>query len=180
MKKNLFLTVALVAGLVLAGCSKEDSNNMNTEEIQLQDMKQHIVGTWEKHGEAYVDGWNSIKAHVHDGITDGVDVLFDVDMTPPSEYNPNTLAINADGTFQVLVDGLDPLAGTYEITTIGDDGFNTFLPIYTIRKDDIEHSQRDFSRSQIYNFRYVFFEKGYNTMYLFLWDCETLCRYRRR
>ena len=122
---------------------------------------------------------NSIKAHVHDGITDGVDVLFDVDMTPPSEYNPNTLAINADGTFQVLVDGLDPLAGTYEITTIGDHGFNTFLPNYTIRRD-IEHFDIDFRRSQIYNFRYVFFEKGYNTMYFFLWDCETLYRYRRR
>ncbi len=166
----------LAAGMLLTGCSK-DSESM--EDKQLADMKQHIVGTWVKHGEAYVDDWSDIKAHVHNGITDGVDVLFDVDMTPTSEYNPNTLTINADGTLIVSDDGESLITGTYVINAISDFGFNVFLPTYTIRKD-VEYFDIDFRRSQLYDFKYLFFEKGYNIMYFFLADGSTLCRYRRR
>ena len=59
MKKSLFLMVALVVGMTLAGCSKEEKGNMEENKKTIKDL---IVGVW-RSGEYFVsfseDGYNS-------------------------------------------------------------------------------------------------------------------------
>ncbi len=62
--KQVIIMAMLAAGLMLAGCSKSESENMETGdnsgnaalvEKLTKEIKQHIVGTWVRDGWCYVD-----------------------------------------------------------------------------------------------------------------------------
>lgn len=164
------LTEVLTAALLMAamtmatGCSKEDSENM--EEQQLNDIKQHIVGTWKHDGDFICADIKELSGTIKDGIISGCTSTFD-------DYNPATLTILSDGSFDLTRDDYD----------------KQFYGTYSVEKNEItgepwiwlsftgSHTPAEI---EMFDYHQVFFEKDYNTVYLVAHSWAIIVgRYRR-
>lgn len=168
MKTNVLVTMALVAGMMLAGCSKsEDNMEENNESVKNEQMisiiRQHIVGTWEPVG----------MYRETNGVSFTTDENLFVTMLNPNgvEGEPikgikGVITFNADGTFYLDVKEDDKdqhYEGNYTIT----DDMWRFLKITS--KDPISiyiHSESPIrGMSSDYNQLFLMQNGGYTDVY---------------
>lgn len=172
MRQVLFMAV-LAAGMLLAGCSKEEDNGMGTKngtEQVLADMKQHIVGTWEHDGDFICADLSELSGTIKDGIITGCASTFE-------DYNPAILTFRNNGSFELLRDYIEPnrkYTGTYVFSL----HYATGKPIIGLLFDEESSIHAEIS---MFKYSETFFEADYNTVYLVAHDWATIVsRYRRK
>lgn len=163
MRQVLFMAV-LAAGMLLVGCSKDESNDMDTkgstEQERQQEIvnrfQQEIVGTWEHDGDAYFKNISDIGT-IRDGILHDCKVEF-------SDYVPARLVFNSDGTLQLTVDCEEPwgvnCGGTYEIRAENYEGVIGFILRYDQNYYETGRYYFNYFRAYL-----VFFDMDYKTLY---------------
>lgn len=160
MKKALLLTMAVLAAIA-TGCSKSDSENMDSNnntiknEQLLNTIKQHIVGTWVHEGscesEAPLTPYNEI---------------FLKDNLKFEESEHEIFTFNTDGTTvlqrsSILTDEVLEFPGRWEVKGSFVDAEND--PPYGIR---IHYNKADGYNLLYQKFYRVMFSSDYKTMYL--------------
>lgn len=156
--KQVLLMAVLAAGMLLAGCSKdsEETANRDMEKQELlNNMKEHIVGTWKHDGDAYFKDISDLGT-IENGIIHDCKAEF-------GAYVPATIVFNSDGTLHLTVDQRDPwgvnCGGTYEIMDERN-GAVGFFPHY-------DKNYYEAGRYHFFYFRFMlmFFDNDYKTLY---------------
>jgi opacity protein-like surface antigen len=175
--KQVLLMAVLAAGMLLTACSKdsEDTVNRDMEKEQitkkqelLNNMKEHIVGTWEHDGDFMCKDYKEIDVVAKEGIADNFHADFN------EGANQAVLTFGSDGKFELKRNGGydESYTGTYSLTL--DDAKGLILP-YLRYNATLESPISD-----IFGYRYAFFEKDYNTLYLiYMFGRYYISRYRR-